>query len=72
MKTFTIELTASEIEALQICLCAERMILEEEVTRLENHNNTGINTHKINLKRNCMKVCDNLWDKLYEVENNRG
>lgn len=70
MKTFTIELTAKEIEALQICLCAEHMHLEEEVAHLENHNLTGINTHKIELKRRCMKVCDSLWDKLYEAENN--
>lgn len=70
MKTYTIELTASEINALQICLCAEHLILEEEVANLENHNTTGINTHKINLKRSCMKVCDDLWDKLYKAENN--
>ena len=69
MKTFTIELTASEIEALQIALCAERMNLETDVDRLEKHNNTGINTHKIELKRRCMAVCDSLWDKLYEAEN---
>ena len=72
MKTFTIELTASEIEALQIALCAERLNLENDIDRLENHNTTGIHTHKINLKRNCIKVCDSLWDKLYEAENNRG
>ena len=70
MKTFTIELTAKEIEALQICLCAEHSILEEEVSRLERHNTTGINTHKIELKRRCMEVCDSLWNKLYEAENN--
>lgn len=70
MKTYTIELTASEIEALQICLCAEHEILKEEVFRLENHNETGIDTHKIGLKRSCMKMCDELWNKLYEAENN--
>lgn len=68
MKTYTIELTAKEIEALQICLCAEHMILEEEVAHLENHNKTGINTKKIEAKRNCMKVCDSLFDKLYKAE----
>lgn len=69
MKTYTIELTAEEINALQVCVTAEHMILEEAVSRLEIHNESGINTHAIELKRNCMKVCDRLWDKLYEAEN---
>lgn len=69
MKTYTIELTAAEINALQVCLCAEHNILEEEVSHLENNNITGINTYKIEYKRNCMKVCDNLWEKLYKAEN---
>ena len=69
MKTYTIELTAAEINALQVCITAEHMILEEEVARLESHNKTGVHTYKIDHKRNCMKVCDDLWDKLYKAEN---
>lgn len=69
MKTYTIELTAAEINALQVCITAEHLILENEVANLEEHNQTGINTTKIEHKRNCMKVCDLLWDKLYNAEN---
>jgi len=72
MKTYTIELTAKEIEALQIALCAERLNLENDVDHLENHNQTGINTKKIETKRNRMNDCDRLWQKLYKAENNRG
>lgn len=72
MKTYTIELTAKEIEALQIALCAERLNLEREVDNLRNHNKTGINTKKIELKIERMADCDRLFDKLYEAENNRG
>lgn len=68
METYTIELTSAEINALQVCITAEYMILAEEAARLESHNESGINTHKIEHKRNCMKVCDRLWDKLYEAE----
>lgn len=72
MKTFTIELTAKEIEALQIALCAELLNLEDDIRYLENHNESGINTKKIETKRNRMNDCDILWQKLYEAENNRG
>ena len=69
MKTFTVELTAREIEVLQICLCEEHLILEEKVAHLMNHNKTGINTKVIEKKRNCMEECDRLFTKLYEAEN---
>lgn len=62
---YTVKLTASEIEALLICICSEHLILEEDVSRLLLKNETGIHNHKIELKKNCMEVCDRLWDKLY-------
>ena len=68
MTTYNIKLTAKEIEALQIAICAERIILEEEAAHLENHNNSGINTNKITLKRQRMKDLDVLFTKLYEAE----
>lgn len=68
MKKITIELTEKEINALQICLSAEMLNLEEEVIRLENRNTTGVNTHKIECKRSCIRVCDALWNKLYDAE----
>lgn len=68
METYTVELTAAEINALQICITAEHMILQNEVTQLESHNETGMHDYKIEHKRNCMKVCDRLWDKLYNAE----
>ena len=68
MKTIAIELTAREIEVLQICLCSQRMILEDRVAILANHNKTGINTKVIENKRKCMNECDRLFDKLYEAE----
>lgn len=72
MKTFTIELTAKEIEALQICLCAEKLNLEKEINILEILDKTGAKANLIERKRNCMAVCDSIFDKLYEAENNRG
>lgn len=69
MKTYTVELTASEIEALQICLCAEENILEQDIRQLEYHNASGIHSHKIELKRRCISTCAMLWNKLYRAEN---
>lgn len=69
MKTYTVELTAKDIEVLQIALCAERLNLEEKVDRLECHNKTGINTKLIEVSRERMKDCDRLFSLLYDAEN---
>lgn len=69
MKTYAIELTDKEIEALQIGLCAERLNLERDICNLEKHNVTGINTRAINLKLERMEDCDALFDKLYHANN---
>lgn len=68
MKEITITLTAKEIEALQISVCAERLNLENDIDRLKEHNRTGINTKKIKAKAERVQDLDALFDKLYQAE----
>lgn len=67
-KEITIKLTEREINALQICLSAEILTLQNEIDRMKDHNKTGINTRKIKLKAERIEECDALWSKLYKAE----
>ena len=64
----TIILTAEEIEALQISICANKLDLEEAIDHLKEYNKTGINTNKIRQKAELIQRLDALFDKLYEAE----
>ena len=71
MKEYSITLTEREIEVLQICLCNVAYDMGAEADRLEMHNESGINTNAINLKRERKTECDNLWQKLYDNTKNQ-
>lgn len=66
MTQYTITLTAEEINILQIALCETECSLTERAQLLEEHNESGINTKYINLKRARALDCSNLWRKLYD------
>ena len=66
--TIAINFTAKEIEALQISISAEQLKLTEEIDHLKEHNKTGINTKKIQLKAERIKDLEALFDKLYAAE----
>ena len=68
MKEITITLTAKEIEALQISICAEKLNLEDEIDNLNERNETGINTNKIRLKAERIQDLEALFYKLYQAE----
>ena len=67
-KNITINLTAREIEALQISISAAVLDLEKEVDNLKEHNKSGINTNSIRLKADRINELNTLWEKLYDAE----
>ena len=71
MKKYNVSLTKEEIDALQIALCASKIDLEKDIERLENYNETGINTKNIAQKRERIKECDELFTKLYDATKNQ-
>lgn len=66
MKEYQITLTEREIEVLRISLCETSLNLERTANTLEQHNRTGINAKAIEMKRECAKECDTLWNKLFD------
>lgn len=67
-KEITVTLTSKEIESLQISICSQKIILQEEIERLSKGNKTGINTQLINKKRILITKLDDLFTKLYTAE----
>ena len=68
-KEITVTLTSKEIESLQISICSQKIILQEEIERLSKGNKTGINTQLINKKRILITKLDDLFTKLYTAKN---
>lgn len=69
MNTYIVELNASEIEAIEVSLCSLMMEMENSIANLKSHNESGINTNKINKKLDCLNRLEDLWVKLQEVQN---
>lgn len=67
METYSITLTAAEIEALQICISGMQIALTNEVNTLAEHNGNGVYTELMKLKVERIKDCDTLWQKLNGV-----
>ena len=67
METYSITLTAAEIEALQICLSGMQITLTNEVNALAEFNENDIYTNLMKLKVERIKDCDALWQKLNSV-----
>lgn len=60
MKQFSITLTESEIEALQICLMNSEAMYLQQADDLSEHNKLGINTKLIERKRGSARECERL------------
>lgn len=66
--TVAVNLTSEELNNLEVAICASKLDLERDIDRLSEHNETGINTKKINTKKELIKKLDLLFTKLYEAE----
>lgn len=70
MKEITIKLTAREIDTLHIALCALEIKTTKDIEKLEQDNESGIHTGRIALKKDRIKECEALWEKLYDAGQN--
>lgn len=68
MKKVEIELTAKEIEALQISICAAKIGLEHEIDNLIEHDKSGNNEESIRIKAERIQDLVALFEKLYQAE----
>lgn len=68
MREFNITLTEKEIEILQTCLCETAFTSRSTAEHLEKHNQSGANTKAITAKKDHAKRCDEIWAKLYEIQ----
>ena len=70
MKEITIKLTAREIDVLHIALCALEIKTTKDIEVLEEDNGSGTHDELIAKKKERIRECDALWQKLYDAENN--
>ncbi len=63
-KTYPVNLTAEQIDFLQIALCGYEQIEREEMNRLMDQHGGEILENKIRQKNNILEKCDRLWSIL--------